>query len=174
MENQHQSTTENNITNNTLCEGAIEFNPTVFGPRYPVRVNDYASLYHVLYEEDLIKHPHQVTEKVLSFDLYQRITSKKISSKKEKYICALKNYIKSANLVLTPKFSEQLYTDPVTTEKLKKVFSNSLHMYGELNLNRNYCWFTQEEKTNGFECPICYEKIVPNPNKIFELKNIHV
>lgn len=169
MENQHTMATENNIIDNTSSyEGAIIFTPTVTESRYPVPVIDYASLYPVLHEEDLVIHPLQVNTEVLPFDLYQRITEKKVS-KIERYIKAIKNYIQSQNLILTPKLAEQIYTNPETMDKLKKIFPNSQHMYTKLSLNQNLCWFKPEEKTNGFECPICFENIIPEPNKIIEL-----
>lgn len=170
MENQHAMATENNIIDNTFSyyEGAIIFTPTVTESRYPAPVIDYASLYPVLHEEDLMRHPLQVDTEVLPFDLYQRITEKKVSMI-ERYIKAIKNYIQSQNLILTPKLAEQIYTHPETTEQFKKVFPNLLCMYWKLNSKQNLCWFEPAEKTNGFECPICFEKIELKPNKIIEL-----
>ena len=161
--------TDNNITTNTsLYEGAIIFTPNVTETRYTVSVIDYASLYPLLHEEDLVIRPLQVNTEVFPFDLYQRITEKKVF-KIERYIKAIKNYIKTQKLVLTPKLAEQIYTNPENMDKLKKVFPNSLCMYWKLNSNQNLCWFEPEKKTNGFECAICFENIELKPNKIIKL-----
>jgi hypothetical protein len=101
--------------------------------------------------------------------LYQRITSQQISSNKEKYIKAIKKYILTQKYILTPKLIEKIYTSPEISDKINDFFPNSQCLYQNLIQNQNYCWFTPEEKSNGFECAICFEHLIPKPNEIIEL-----